>query len=42
MMKIKLNLEAQRGNNGTFDKIFIFVNGKCADITFQNYYNKKH
>ncbi len=42
MTKIQLKLKAQKGNSGTFDKIFRFVNGKCADITFQNYFNKNH
>ncbi len=42
MIKIKLKLEAQIGNYGTFDKIFIFVNGKCANIIFQNYFNKNN
>lgn len=42
MMKIRLKLETQITSNGTFDKIFRFVDKKCVDVALRSHFNRNH
>ncbi len=41
-MKIRLKLETQITSNGTFDKIFRFVDKKCVDVALRSHFNRNH